>query len=156
MRVQIVVVAIGRLKERHWKEAQAEYVKRLRPFASFSVEEVDDEPETGQPLREQDREAERALTRIRPRDYIIALDLRGEQLSSEAFSAAMEKAESGGYGRFVFVVGGSTGLSERVSTRANLRLSLSELTFPHQLARVVLLEQIYRSFQIKSGSPYHK
>lgn len=156
MRLQIVVLAVGRLKERYWREAEAEYRKRLQAFAVVSVEEVPDGPDGGDPGKTARLEGDRLLARIRERDGVIALDRAGRRFTSEAFAAEWVALSSRGYGRVVFVIGGPYGLSPAVLRRADLRLSFSDFTFPHQLMRVILLEQVYRAQTILAGPPYHK
>lgn len=154
--MQIVVLAVGKLKERHWREAEEEYRKRLLGYASLSVEEVAAEPDEGSPDAILAKEGRRLLARVRDRDCLVALERTGRRLDSEAFADCLRACADAGCGRWVFVVGGSRGLCEEVLARAQMRLSFSDLTFPHQLARILLLEQIYRAFTIWRGTPYHK
>ena len=153
--MQIVILAVGKLKERYFREAEAEYKKRLQAFASLFLEEVTDEP-GGQTARVKATEGTRLLDRIKDRDVVIALDARGKKFTSEAFAEHLDGLFTSGASRYVLVIGGSHGLDERVLARADLLLSFSDFTFPHQLMRVILLEQLYRAFQIMRGSPYHK
>ncbi len=155
MSLQIVVLAVGKMKERHYREAEAEYSKRLQAFASLVVEEVPDEPDD-RAERGMTLEGTRVLERIRERDQVIALDARGKRFTSEGFAAHLEERFARGASRYVFVIGGSRGLDRRVKERADLLLSFSDFTFPHQLMRVILLEQLYRAFQILRGAKYHK
>lgn len=153
--MQILVLSVGKLKEKYWREAEAEYIKRLQASASLSVEEVADEPGE-QAERVKVAEASRVLSKIRERDLVIALDARGKKFTSPAFAEQLSELQKSGAGRYVFVIGGSHGLSPDVLNRANLILSFSDFTFPHQLMRIILLEQLYRAFRIQSGAPYHK
>lgn len=154
--MRIALVAVGRLKERYWREAAEEYLKRLGPYASVRVLEVDD--------RDSGRDAARALAEegadvvraIPPGAHVIALEIGGRQLSSEAFAEKLAALALDGRSSVAFVIGGSVGLSADVLARANERMSLGPMTLPHNLARVVLLEQIYRAFRINRGEPYHK
>jgi 23S rRNA (pseudouridine1915-N3)-methyltransferase len=154
--VKLTIVAVGRLKERFWREASEEYLKRLGPYANVSVIEVAD--------RDSGRDARRALAdegsdilRAIPEGaHVIALDIAGQQLSSEGYSARIDELALDGKSNVAFVVGGSVGLDSKVLGRADERLSLGPLTLPHNLARVVLVEQIYRAFRISRGEPYHK
>ncbi|MCI0183313.1 23S rRNA (pseudouridine(1915)-N(3))-methyltransferase RlmH [Sulfoacidibacillus ferrooxidans] len=154
--MQIVVIAVGKLKEKYWKEAQAEYLKRLLSYASLSMIEVADEADDIDPSRIQQIEGLRILSKLKERDYVIALDVRGDTYSSEQFADQLQSVFSHGHGRYVFLIGGSHGFSTAVLERSQMKFSMSKLTFPHQMARIILLEQIYRSFRISSGSPYHK
>lgn len=154
--MRIALVAVGRLKERYWREAAEEYLKRLGPYATVRVLEVDD--------RDSGRDAARALAEegadvvraIPPGAHVIALEIGGRQLSSEAFAEKLAALALDGRSNVAFVIGGSVGLSADVLSRANERMSLGPMTLPHNLARVVLLEQIYRAFRINRGEPYHK
>jgi len=159
--MKINILCVGRLKEPFWREAQAEYMKRLSAFAEMSVTEVDDEknanaltPSEIAVIRR--KEGARVMGAISERDYVIALCIDGDEMPSEGFADALRAAMSGGYGRVVFVIGGSVGLSGEAERRANRRVSFSRMTFPHQMMRVILLEQIYRAFKIITGGRYHK
>ncbi len=154
--MQIVVLTVGKLKERHWREAEEEYRKRILSHASCVVEEVQDEPDQGAAERIRETEAVRLLAKLRERDHVVALDSRGRKMTSQGFSAYLDAVSAQGCGRYVFVIGGSRGLASSVLDRADLTLSFSEFTFPHQLMRIILLEQIYRAFRIQTGAPYHK
>ncbi|MFX4262995.1 23S rRNA (pseudouridine(1915)-N(3))-methyltransferase RlmH [Pelotomaculum propionicicum] len=157
----ISILAVGRLKEKYLAEGAAEYLKRLTPYARVEIEEVSDEncPDNLSPAeceKVKEKEGERLLKRLRRDTYLIALDLRGRMCSSEEMARVLEKLALEGKGDITFVIGGSLGLSKAVLERAGLRLSFSNLTFPHQLMRVILLEQIFRWFKIARGEPYHK
>lgn len=159
--MQIVVLAVGKLKEKYWKEALAEYAKRLSGYVKLDLVEVQDEPTPDHPTEVEKNavlraEAERIEKVLRPRDALVALDIRGTRMSSEQWSAEYDKLGEGGYGRVVFLIGGSMGLADELLRRATVRWSFGPLTLPHQLARVVLLEQIYRGIRISRGEPYHK
>lgn len=141
--------------------ALAEYSKRLSAYSDVSILEVPDEatPEhlsAAQKREVLDIEGHRILKQLRPRDGVIALDLSGRELSSEEWSQQFTHLQGQGYGRLAFILGGSWGLSEEVLHRADLRWSLGRLTFPHQLARILVLEQLYRGFRIARREPYHK
>lgn len=154
------ILCAGALKESWQRDACREYLKRLARYGKYSIEEVPDEPEPAslsQALitRAIDKEGYALMARLRPRDRVIAMDARGQALSSEELAArAAAWAQDGR--RTVFVIGGSCGLSENVLARADMRLSLSNMTFPHALARVILLEQLYRAERITRGERYHK
>lgn len=158
--MNIALVCVGRLKERCWREAAAEYEKRLSRFGRFETIELPDlpEPANSSPAIERQirqKEGEAILARIRADDVVIALCIEGRQLDSVQFSQKLTELGRAGR-RVVFVIGGSLGLSEAVVARAQLRLSFSPMTFPHQLARVLLLEQTYRAMKIAAGERYHK
>ncbi|MFZ5591928.1 MAG: 23S rRNA (pseudouridine(1915)-N(3))-methyltransferase RlmH [Bacillota bacterium] len=159
--LQIKILAVGRLKEDYWQAAGREYLKRLGRFVRIAVHEVPDEaaPE-GASLAVQEqikaREGERLLRLLKPGDHAIALDLKGRRLSSEGLAAWLGEHAVSGRSALAFCIGGSLGLSGQVLARCQERLSLSDLTFPHQLARIILLEQIYRACKINAGEPYHR
>lgn len=159
--MQVVVIAIGKVKEKYWREALAEYSKRLSGYLQLTVHEVADEPtpeKAPESVRLQilETEASRVHKLLRDRDGVIVLDVEGEQLSSETWSKAYQRLAASGFGRLVFVLGGSLGLAPTLLKRADLRWSFGPITLPHQLARVVLLEQLYRGLRIANGEPYHK
>lgn len=154
--MRITLVAVGRLKEKFWREAADEYLKRLRPYADVRMVEVAD--------RDESRGIERALAdegadvvKAIPADaHVVTLEIEGKQLSSEALSQRLSRLGVEGRSSVVFIIGGSHGLSAEVRKRADERISLGPMTLPHNLARVVLLEQVYRAFRIARGEPYHK
>lgn len=159
--MKLRVIAVGALKEKYWRDAVSEYQKRLSAYCHLELIEVKDEktPDGASASMERqirEREGKRILDKLRDRSFCIALDIRGNSVSSEAFSAAHEEWERTGKSDLSFVIGGSLGLSASVLTRADYRLSFSKMTFPHQLMRVILLEQIYRSYRIRNHAPYHK
>ncbi len=149
--MNIRIVCIGKLKEKYWKEAETEYAKRLGAYCSFSVDELKES-------RSDDIEEEGAaiLDRLGKNEYVITLEIKGKSLTSEALAAKMAELALGGRSDITFVIGGSNGLSKAVSERADYRLSFSAMTFPHQMMRVILAEQIYRSFKINRNEKYHK
>ena len=151
---------MGRLKEAYWRDACGEYLKRLSRYGKPELVEVDDlpEPEHASDVDRQkimQKEGEALLKRIRPGDYVVALCIDAPQLTSEGLADLLKDRDLQG-GRTVFVIGGSLGLSPQVIARADRKLSMSKLTFPHQLARVMLLEQLYRARKILAGERYHK
>lgn len=155
-----VLICVGRLKERYWREAAAEYEKRLTRFGRFETIELPDlpEPVNSSPAIERQirqKEGEAILAKIREDDVVIALCIEGKQLDSVQLSQKLGELSASGR-RVVFVIGGSLGLSEAVVSRAQMKLSFSPMTFPHQLARVMLLEQTYRAMKIAAGERYHK
>ena len=154
------LICVGRLKERYWREAAAEYEKRLTRFGRFETIELPDlpEPANSSPAIERQirqKEGEAILAKIREDDVVIALCIEGKQLASVQLSQKLGELSASGR-RVVFVIGGSLGLSEAVVSRAQMKLSFSPMTFPHQLARVMLLEQVYRAMKIGAGERYHK
>ena len=154
------IVCVGRLREKFYAAAAEEYLKRLSRYGKTEIVELPDlpEPANASPAdqrRVMEKEGESILARLRPGDHVIALCVNAPQYTSEAFAARMAEGDMRG-GRQVYVIGGSLGLSPAVIARANEQMALSRMTFPHQLMRVVLLEQIYRSFRILSNEPYHK
>jgi len=156
----ITILAVGRLKEKYLTEAAAEYLKRLSAYARVSVVEVEDEGFadnlTGQGIEKvKQKEGERILSRLRPGAYVIVLDPVGKTKTSEEMAEMLDKLALDGRGELVFIIGGSLGLFKKVLERADLKLSFSKFTFPHQLMRVILLEQVYRWFKISRGEPYH-
>ena len=159
--LNVTVLCVGKLKERYWQDACAEYVKRLGAFCRIQVTEVAEERLPEDPSAAQVAavvEAEgRRLTEKLPRDgVIIALCIEGKELDSPGLAACFQKAAVEGKSHITLLIGGSYGLSPAVKSRAQLRLSMSPMTFPHQLARVMVLEQVYRAFQIAGGGKYHK
>ncbi len=159
--LHVTVLCVGKLKERYWQEACAEYQKRLGVFCRLSVVEVAEERLPDAPGAAEIRatvqaEGERLLAKIAPGDRVIALCIEGREMRSEALAEYFRQAAVDGDSRITLVIGGSWGLSDAVKRRAALRLSMSPMTFPHQLARVMLHEQLYRAFQIMSGGKYHK
>jgi len=163
VRPRLTLVVVGRLRESWWQDACGEYVKRLGGVASsITVHEVADEStphaaSEADDAKVREREAERILAKIPERDVVVVCDARGKATDSVALSQWLERtcAEGSGTG-FTFVVGGSLGLADSVRSRADRLLSFGPMTFPHALARVMLLEQIYRAFRIQRGEPYHK
>ena len=159
--MRLSIVCTGKLKERYLRDAAEEYKKRISRYAELDLLETPDEPvperySEAQRIQAVSREGERMLKEIGPREYVVALSITGKRHTSDSFAKSMEAWMAGGYTRIAFVIGGSLGLSPAVLSRADAELSLSDLTFPHQLARIVLLEQIYRAFKIISNEPYHK
>ncbi len=155
-----IILSVGKLKEKPYREMADEYLKRLSRFGKYEEIELPDLPEGGgsAALEEQvkTKEGEAILSRIKPGDHVIALTIPGKQTDSPALAKHLQELRANGAGRIVFVIGGSLGLGKNVLERADEELSMSRMTFPHQLARVMLLEQLYRSEMILSGGRYHK
>lgn len=159
--MNIKLVVVGKLKEKYFKDGINEYAKRLSRFCKFKIVQVPDEkaPETLSKAEMDDvmdKEGTRILAKIKDREYVIALAIQGEELTSEQFAKKIQDLTTYGHSDITFVIGGSLGLAPKVLKRANLELSFGRFTLPHQLMRLVLTEQIYRAFMINSGSPYHK
>lgn len=159
--IRIKIIAIGRLKEKYLREASAEYEKRLSAFCRLEVTELEPErlPDDPKPARiaaALEAEAERIIKAIPRGAFTVPLCIEGRQLSSEELSETLDSAAVGGESCICFIIGGSYGMSDRVKRLADLKLSMSKMTFPHQLARIMLLEQLYRAFKISRGGAYHK
>ena len=159
--MNLTVICVGSLKEHYWRDAEKEYLKRLSAYCRPEVVEVRDEktPDRASAQEEKairDREGKRILERIRGRAFVVALSIPGKAMDSVELSSRHAEWEQKGGGDLVFVIGGSLGLSEEVLRRADLELSFSRMTFPHQLMRIILLEQLYRSYRIRNHAPYHK
>lgn len=158
MPLKVKIIALGRIKEKFLKEGIDEFLKRLKPYANVEVIElspieIKDENLTSKIL---EKEGEKILAQIKPDSYVITLEIEGANFSSEKFAQKLEEISNQGYGEITFVIGSSCGLSQTVSDKANLKLSLSKMTFLHQFARLLLIEQIYRAFKIQKGETYHK
>ncbi|WP_247927685.1 23S rRNA (pseudouridine(1915)-N(3))-methyltransferase RlmH [Streptococcus constellatus] len=159
--MKIKLVTVGKLKEKYLKDGIAEYAKRLKHFTKFELIELLDEktPDKASYLENQqilEKEGNRILSKITDKEFVIALAIEGQQFPSEEFSKILSDITIRGISNITFVIGGSLGLSNTVKKRANLLMSFGKLTLPHQLMRLVLVEQIYRAFMIQQGSPYHK
>ena len=159
--MNITVICIGKLKERYWREAVGEYSKRLGSYCSLRIQELKEVrlPAGAGPAEEEAvkiAEGEEILSRVNKDMFVVSLEIRGKRMSSETLAEKLRNLALEGRSEIAFVIGGSLGLSEAVSRRADLKLSFSDMTFPHQMMRVILLEQIYRSFRIIRGEPYHK
>ena len=159
--MKITLVTVGKIKERFFADAIKEYEKRLSRSCRLEIVQVADEktPEKASEAKARqirEREGERILAQLKEGAYVIALAIEGKMASSEELAKKLEKLGITGKSQVVFVIGGSLGLSEAVLKRADEQLSFSRMTFPHQLMRVILLEQIYRSYRIIAGEPYHK
>ena len=159
--MKIDIIAVGKLKEKYLKMGMEEYLKRLQSYAKVKIFEVPDEKtsEGGSPREVeiiQEREAQGILKKIPEGALVIALDIKGKNLSSEELGEAFKEYSLRGKSHWIFIIGGSLGLSKSLLDRADLRLSFSRMTFPHQLMRLILVEQIYRGFKILNKEPYHK
>lgn len=160
--LKINIICIGKIKEKYFTDAVGEYAKRLTAFCKFSVIELNEErirsntPNDSQIAEVIEAEGRRILQKVGASDYVAAMCIEGKLLSSEELSETLDKAALSGKSTVDFIIGGSYGLSDEVKRRADLRLSMSKMTFPHQLARVILSEQIYRAFEISTNGKYHK
>lgn len=159
--MKITVITVGKIKEKYLKDAIAEYSKRLSRYCKLEILEVADEktPEGASEIVEEnirEKEGERILKLIKEDAYVITLEISGKMLTSEELADRIETLGIQGKSHLVFVIGGSIGLGREVLRRSDYALSFSKMTFPHQLMRVILLEQIYRSYRIINGEPYHK
>ena len=159
--MNIRIIAVGKLKEKYWRDAVAEYSKRLGAYCSLEIIEVKESLLRANPSQADEEavkaaEGEDILRHIGKSDYVITLEIKGKSLSSEQLAEKIAQLALDGKSTIDFVIGGSLGLSPKVSSRADLKLSFSAMTFPHQMMRVVLLEQIYRAFKINRGETYHK
>ena len=159
--MNITLVTVGKLKEKYLKQAIDEYSKRLGRYCKLDIIELADEktPDNASEREEQqikEKEGRAILSKIKDTSYVVAMDLNGKQITSEEFSGFIERCGVTGNSNIVFVIGGSLGLSDEVKKRADYKLCFSKMTFPHQLFRVMLLEQIYRGFRINNNEPYHK
>ncbi|WP_372996279.1 23S rRNA (pseudouridine(1915)-N(3))-methyltransferase RlmH [Lutispora sp.] len=159
--MNISIITVGKLKEKYLKEAVSEYSKRLSKYCKLEIIEVPDEkaPETMSRAEEEavkQKEGQAVLKHVKNDTYVVALAIDGKMLSSEGFSEFINSLGIRGKSNIAFIIGGSLGLSDEVLRRADYKLSFSPMTFPHQLMRVILLEQIYRGFKIMRGEVYHK
>ena len=159
--MNITLITVGKIKEKYLKLAIDEYSKRLTRYCKLNIVELGDEktPDNASEKEEmaiKEKEGEQILKHIKDNMYVIALDLKGKQISSEELATMIDDLGVRGNSNIAFVIGGSLGIAESVLKRANYKLCFSKMTFPHQLFRVMLLEQIYRAYRINSGEPYHK
>ena len=159
--MKIKVVTVGKLKEKYLKDGIAEYSKRISRFAKLEMIELADEKTPDKASESENQkileiEGQRILSKVGDRDFVIVLAIEGKTFSSEEFSQQLEETSIKGFSTLTFIIGGSLGLAPIVKKRANLSVSFGRLTLPHQLMRLVLVEQIYRAFTIQQGSPYHK
>lgn len=159
--MKITIIAVGKVKEKFYRDALAEYGKRLGKYCRLEVVEVEDEKtpdKAGKALELQikEKEAQRILKYVKEDAYLITLEIEGRKMDSVSFAKKLEKLATYGTSHIQFVIGGSLGLHDMVSARADEKISFSDMTFPHQLMRILLEEQIYRGYRIICGEPYHK
>lgn len=158
--MNVKIITIGSIKENYIRDGIAEFKKRIKPYANLEEIELKETLITDESNsnieKALDDEADKILSKINNRDYVIALDVKGRQYGSEEFSKKLEELKIDGYNDFVYIIGSSYGLSEKIKNRADLKLSFSKFTFPHQLMKLILFEQIYRWIKISKNEPYHK
>ena len=157
--MNVNIICVGKLKEKYLKEAESEYLKRISRFAKVKIIELNDEKLTGNSsldILAKNKEGENIINKIPKNSYIFAMDIKGKQSTSIDFAKELNDLSISGKSDFTFIIGGSLGLSEEVLKRANKKMSFSLMTFPPQLFRVMLLEQIYRCFKINNNETYHK
>ena len=159
--MNINIIAVGKIKEKYLKDAIDEYKKRLSRFCKLTITEVSDEPMSQNPSEKEiedilKKEGEKIASAIKNTDVLVTLCVEGTQRTSEEFAQFISSECVKGANTFTFIIGGSVGLSDKIKSMSNLKLSFSKMTFPHQLMRVVLLEQIYRAFKINANENYHK
>ncbi|MCC4044341.1 23S rRNA (pseudouridine(1915)-N(3))-methyltransferase RlmH [Enterococcus gallinarum] len=159
--MNIKIVTVGKLKEKYLIQGINEYVKRLGAYAKIQLVEVPDEkaPESmseAEMLQVKEKEGKKILAKIKDQEYVFALAIEGKNPTSEAFAQQIEQLGIQGKSQLVFVIGGSLGLSQEVMQRSNTQISFGKMTYPHQLMKLILVEQIYRAFRINTGAPYHK
>ncbi|MBN2734142.1 MAG: 23S rRNA (pseudouridine(1915)-N(3))-methyltransferase RlmH [Methanomicrobiaceae archaeon] len=161
MTTSVRIISVGKIKDKYLQDGVAEYTKRLSTFINLEFVEIPDEripdnPSSALIKKIVDKEGEKILTSLKDNDYVILLDLKGEVLSSETLADKIKSLELSGTSKIVFVIGGSLGVSENLIKRSNFRFCLSSLTFTHQMAKMILTEQIYRAYSINSGGKYHR
>lgn len=157
-KMKIKIIALGKIKEKFLKEGIDEFLKRLTPYASVEIIELSPIEIKDEHLTERvlDEEGDKILSHIKPQSFVITMEILGKQFSSEEFAKKINSLTNEGQSEIVFVIGSSCGLSKKVSARSNLKISMSKMTFLHQFARLLLVEQIYRAFKIIKGETYHK
>lgn len=159
--MKIAIVCVGKIKEKFYRDAIDEYAKRLSKYCKLEIIEVADEktPDKASETVEnqiKEKEADRILEKIKEDTFVYTLEIKGKRYTSEAFAKELENKGTYGTSNIAFVIGGSLGLHEKVLKRSNGSISFSDMTFPHQLMRVILIEQIYRAYRIMNNEPYHK
>ncbi len=156
--MKIKIIALGKIKEKFLKDGIDEFLKRLTPYCPVEIIELNPIEIKDENLTEKvlDEEGEKILSFLKPQSYVIAMEIAGKQLSSEEFSDKLQSLINDGISEVVFIIGSSCGISKNVSARADFKMSMSKMTFLHQFARLILVEQIYRAFKIMRGETYHK
>lgn len=159
--LSVTLIVVGKIKEKYFTDAIDEYSKRLKRYCKFNIIEVKDEPTPDNPSPNEkaavlNREGTRIIEKLPKSAYIVSLCIEGKQMDSSAFADFIEKTAADGNSELVFIIGGSMGICDELKSKSDYKLSFSKMTFPHQLMRVVLTEQIYRAFNISNGGKYHK
>ena len=156
--MKIKIIALGKIKEKYLKSGVDEFLKRLTPYCSVEVVEINPLEIKDENLKDKilTAEGEKILSYIKPTDYLITMEIKGKEFSSEEFASQIEKLTNNGTQEIVFAIGSSCGIGKNVSQRANLKMSMSKMTFLHEFARLILIEQIYRAFKIIKKETYHK
>jgi len=159
--IKTKVICVGSIKEEYWKKAIAEYTKRISKYAKLEIVEVSESLLPNNPSdklidKAMEEEANRILSKVDKDDYLVTLEIEGKELSSIEFASEIQKISTYETSSFAFVIGGSNGLHDLIKAKSRWHLSFSKMTYPHQMMRVVLLEQIYRAFTINNNEPYHK
>ena len=157
-KLKIKIIALGKIKEKFLKSGIEEFLKRLTPYAQINITEITPIEIKDENLIDKilEQEGEKILSNIKPTDYVITMEILGKEFSSEEFAQKLEALTNAGTQEVVFVIGSSCGIGENVSQRADLKMSMSKMTFLHEFARLILVEQIYRAFKIIKGETYHK
>lgn len=158
--MEVNIIALGKIKEAYLEAGIEEFKKRLRPYTKVNMKELNDEKIPSNPSKAEkkgvkDREGERIIDALAERTYVIAMDVKGKPMTSEGLAKSINNLQVRGYSSITFIIGGALGLSKQVLKKADYRLSLSHMTFTHQMARLILIEQVYRAFKINRGEPYH-
>lgn len=159
--MHIQIIAVGKLKEKYWTDGIAEYTKRLTPYAKLTITEIAEEKASermseAEEMQVKQKEGERIIAALKPDSYAIAMAIGGQMWTSEELAEQIERLGTYGKSHVTFLIGGSNGMSDDVLKRADAKLSFGRITYPHQLIRLVLVEQVYRAFKIMRGEPYHK
>lgn len=156
--MKIKIIALGKIKEKFLKDGIDEFLKRLTPYCPVEITELNPIEIKDENLTEKvlDEEGDKILSLLKPQTYVITMEIQGKQLSSEEFSDKLQSLINDGVSEIVFVIGSSCGIAKKVSARADFKMSMSKMTFLHQFARLILVEQIYRAFKIMRGETYHK
>ncbi len=158
--MEVNILAVGKIKEAYLQSGMDEFTKRLQPYTKINIIEINDEKIPSNPSRAdkkvvKNRESERIIDSLSERTYVIALDVKGKPMTSEGLARSIKNLQVRGYSSITFIIGGALGLGQAVLKKADYRLSLSHMTFTHQMARLILIEQVYRAFKINRGEPYH-
>lgn len=156
--MNIKIIAVGKIKEKYFEDAIGEFTKRLSGFCSFSIIEIPAEAIKDENLAQKymKNEAEKILAQIKPQTFVITMEIEGKELSSTGFAQKIKQLSNEGHAEIAFIIGGANGLHQDIKNISNFKLSMSKMTFPHQIARLNLIEQIYRAFKINNNEAYHR